>query len=1488
MTMIAHRFVVKGLLIVLAILCSATFARAELTISYLGPAEAHLKYSYNATAEGDRGVKLVAIKTGGSETKLDPVDAPYGPLSFSGTLRHADLDRNGEYRYELRVVYKLPSDTTEQERTVETSSMSLNDSIWGTLLFDETINAGTLGIDPLVSRGVTVPAGTTLTFDGPATLTGSSIYVDGQIALSSLCDTQAISWIYLQSPHTFTELNKARLSFATTAAGSSIAKGSDLTLSHTGGDLLVQNVKNLVITTLPWEGGTLTLENIKPWLVDNMPGPNQAPYLGAGSTLHLKNVDVLLPKDYAYTFYFHPHGGGIYLFEDCLFDTRISFSVEGIKPNNITFRRSKFKLSVGVIGGAPVFEECEFGSDVTLYNRTAATFRKNAFWGRLNFANNTYNPGIAWNADGTDLPTIDENSFYGQYALFYPDKCSLIPKVPTPIPIGSGNYFGDDQGFVPLADPCNSYNATPDRFLTKRGAMVVDKATTGPVFDIPGFASTPTLVQKDKRVQPSFWLINAIIGQNTIPHVATLPASPLLQGKETLICLELATNDNRGVAGLQVYAKVDGTTVQTMAMPSVRRDVTSYTNKGGVSIGGASAIANGIATLNFVLPPVNKASAKVEIYLDQSAITGYDFDGDGVDDPGPTYQPKLLTQTLNFASPYGRRLNVLFHTVQIVRGPFDDPRNTKDRALTKTRNDLLSYLPGMFPIRPEDLALYHIDEQRVISTSNTVTGLLNDLAPIVELVRKLYEKRTGVAIDFQVAILPANSMGADISGANFSNRRQILFVDEDKLTAIVHEMGHGLGMYRNEQYDQFPPDGLFVENVTAFVNTPNASIGWMNGGRRVQHIVAKDHPHYTFQDWMDLMSRSDYPVWPIPSSLASFYSAFRGLLGTGTSGAQSLPTRSPAGHAAPLSDVTRVMVLGRTARTTEGGADLYRLQAESIRAMAVDSSLLPSLPAQAAGPGDAYRLEAFDAAGGSLSSGQFYVTKTNPYSGDTLPETDVWYATFDLPEGTARYTISRVADGQKVFEAGPSGGLSCSLTEPAAGTTLGERVQVKWSVTPSAPVNASQPIQSMAFLRPDGGTTWQPATLFHELRSLGIATESLSSGSSAGLRVISSDGLRSCMMQVSGLSVGNRPPAVKINSPREGDAAPADFAWTLSAEALDVESGRIDAGVWESSIDGPLGTTPVIEGIVLSEGTHTLTYRVQDAANATASAQVHVTVGGGTTGVDLFFAEDALRVTPPGTDPVYKPTVTVLKTGALHSAALRIRNGGIAVRCDLELHLQDPSAGETLIASRNGVSLEPFAEFLLPASFTPAVAGTYRFRAVVKNSVPEESNPANNERTWTLYTEPTKIVLAPLSSGSWPARSTMTVSWTFSGYLGNTVSIDLLQSGSVFRTLASAEPVGSGGTGTFSWVIPRDFPVGANYRIRITSLSDPSVSATSSGAFEILPPEPTLQDAINVLRVMAGLPVPADAMAAMPEADANGRIGLPESIFILQKSAGVR
>ncbi|MGB9642917.1 MAG: hypothetical protein ACPL3Q_06950, partial [Candidatus Ratteibacteria bacterium] len=84
-----------------------------------------------------------------------------------------------------------------------------------------------------------------------------------------------------------------------------------------------------------------------------------------------------------------------------------------------------------------------------------------------------------------------------------------------------------------------------------------------------------------------------------------------------------------------------------------------------------------------------------------------------------------------------------------------------------------------------------------------------------------------------------------------SLRRGIIFVDESAPDAALHEMGHAIGLYTSkEQYDQYPPAGLPVEGLTAFINDASSSINGFRG--RILHFPRKIDTWYEEKYWYDI------------------------------------------------------------------------------------------------------------------------------------------------------------------------------------------------------------------------------------------------------------------------------------------------------------------------------------------------------------------------------------------------------------------------------------------------------------------------------------------------------------------------------------------------------------------------------------------------------------------------------------------------------------
>jgi hypothetical protein len=91
-------------------------------------------------------------------------------------------------------------------------------------------------------------------------------------------------------------------------------------------------------------------------------------------------------------------------------------------------------------------------------------------------------------------------------------------------------------------------------------------------------------------------------------------------------------------------------------------------------------------------------------------------------------------------------------------------------------------------------------------------------------------------------------------------------------------------------------------------------------------------------------------------------------------------------------------------------------------------------------------------------------------------------------------------------------------------------------------------------------------------------------------------------------------------------------------------------------------------------------------------------------------------------------------------------------------------------------------------------------------------------------------VLSPDGGENWIVGTTREITWTSGGETGESGFIELIKGGSLTSTIIPNTP----NDGSFSWDIPTDLETGTDYRIRITSLSDPSITDDSNGDFSIL------------------------------------------------------
>jgi len=140
---------------------------------------------------------------------------------------------------------------------------------------------------------------------------------------------------------------------------------------------------------------------------------------------------------------------------------------------------------------------------------------------------------------------------------------------------------------------------------------------------------------------------------------------------------------------------------------------------------------------------------------------------------------------------------------------------------------------------------------------------------------------------------------------------------------------------------------------------------------------------------------------------------------------------------------------------------------------------------------------------------------------------------------------------------------------------------------------------------------------------------------------------------------------------------------------------------------------------------------------------------------------------------------------------------------------------------------------------TPALTQTASYWVRVSNSCGD----ANSDTAIITVTGSAAIsinVVSPNGGDSWPAGSTQSIHWTYTGNPGSYVKIELLKGGVVDQTIKSSTPKGRGGSGSRSWTIPADQAPGTDYRIRVTSTSNSAYTDTSDSDFTIAAPTITV------------------------------------------------
>lgn len=176
-------------------------------------------------------------------------------------------------------------------------------------------------------------------------------------------------------------------------------------------------------------------------------------------------------------------------------------------------------------------------------------------------------------------------------------------------------------------------------------------------------------------------------------------------------------------------------------------------------------------------------------------------------------------------------------------------------------------------------------------------------------------------------------------------------------------------------------------------------------------------------------------------------------------------------------------------------------------------------------------------------------------------------------------------------------------------------------------------------------------------------------------------------------------------------------------------------------------------------------------------------------------------------------TLTVTKTG---TGTVTISPSGI--NCGATCSAYNPETSVTLTAS-------PTADSFF-AGWSGACSGTGSNCVVTMNAAKLVT------AKFTQYI----TVKVPDGGESWAKAPTkQTIKWEYAEDRnpGSKVTIELLKNGAVASIIARNVPIGSYGTGSYSWNIPRNQASASDYRIRITSQSNGNYTDTSNGNFTI-------------------------------------------------------
>jgi len=814
--------------------------------------------------------------------------------------------------------------------------------------------------------------------------------------------------------------------------------------------------------------------------------------------------------------------------------------------------------------------------------------------------------------------------------------------------------------------------------------------------------------RSEKRPFPKVVALNRCLGQNVLASSVHGNSAPLIQGRDTLVCYDVHCSVESLTAVF--YLDCNGMIISTNGGVSYTARCDYGDPKGGP--------ANASRTLNFIIPASLTETNRLEcrLYMDASKVTDYAT-------PGPA--SVLVDWTEVAVQPhFGRKLRIGIMPVHLNWVFYAGGAPAADAA-SRAAKRLTQDLQNLWPLRAQDfeiveLPTYFYDVAIYGTMSRTV--FLNFFGMNAAQGYTLPE--TEAPLDRIVALLPPGVLEVSAPGVNMGVAREVVIVDARQPDAILHELGHSLGLYTWwEQYKYSTgPDGrgnrmdyecgAKVENVTAFLPETNTVSGVVP--YRIRHF-----PGGNDQYLYDFMGATYNLFWIVPTSLADVYTGLRGLLGTRTGSNGDGPPLTPHDlFSPPAPGYRRVQFTGMLRYS---GRDLHIIP-ESVVCRDVSTSRIATFSDTALGTATAVeRLRFSNTSGGGLDT--FCYVFNYSSIGATNGEGFSWRQVLDVPTNTFRYELY---DSSVLWSANDLSQTISSALTVTGGPALGSTVALQWNGQGSF---SSAPLTHQLYYSMNSLSAWVPIGGPQRAGSLQMSTDFLPAGTNLAFKVVSADGFGSSERVLAGFTMTNRPPLVTLLTPQTGMQSMTNTPWELAAFARDPEDGALGGGVWSSSIDGPLGSNAVLHGVVLSPGTHLLSYSVRDSAGLSAGTNVTVTVSV-MTNSDLRVPPDALKVRPAGLEPSI--VNDGLAISATNQVILAVANQGVTNSATISLYLQPPGLPEQLLLQSSLTNWPPFDSATLVTNVLAPARGTYRFRAAITAMGLPDPNLSNNQMSWAF------------------------------------------------------------------------------------------------------------------------------------------------------------